>query len=103
MTGMPSCQARRYSAISKDVIVEADEPSLMVHRGHSGILKKLVVGGREVAKEGMLMGIDLDAVQHELAAQVRSGASAYRSWREVSGRLGEKLRGFYTAGLHRCG
>jgi cytosine/adenosine deaminase-related metal-dependent hydrolase len=92
-----------YAAISKDMIIEADEGSLIVHRGHSGILKTLVVGGREVAKDGKLIGIELDAVEQELDAQVRSGASAYRSWREVSGRLGEKLRGFYMAGLHRCG
>ncbi len=63
----------------------------------------LVIGGREVAKDGKLIGIELDAVEQELGAQVPSGASAYRSWREVSGRLGNKLRAFYAAGLHRCG
>jgi cytosine/adenosine deaminase-related metal-dependent hydrolase len=92
-----------HTAISKDLIIEADEGSLIVHRGHSGILKTLVVGGREVARDGKLVSIELDAVERELDAQVRSGASAYRSWREVSDRLGEKLRRFYMAGLHRCG
>jgi cytosine/adenosine deaminase-related metal-dependent hydrolase len=92
-----------YSAISKDIVVDTDEASVLVHRGTSSILRELIVAGRNVAKDGKLAGVDLDAAQFELDAQVRHGASEFRSWREVSGRLGNKLRAFYTAGLHRCG
>jgi hypothetical protein len=65
----------RQRSSPADLIIEADEGSLIVHRGHSWILKALVIGGQEVARGGKLVRIKLDAVERELDAHVLSGAS----------------------------
>lgn len=92
-----------YDAIAKDVVVAADEARVLVHRGTSRILKQLTVAGRDIVRDGRLTGLDLASATAELDAQVRHGAASFRSWREVSGRLADALRGFYEAGMHRCG
>ena len=39
----------------------------------------------------------------EFIAQVRAAAPGFLEWQQVARRLREKLRGFYSAGLHSCG
>ena len=92
-----------YGAITRDVVMEVDPAAMIVHRGTARQLQRLVVAGREIARAGILTGIDLPGAEAELDAQVRHGASAFASWRQVSDRLGGRLKTFYASGLHRCG
>ncbi len=92
-----------YSKISNDVFMPLDEAALLVRRATSNHLKQLVVAGRMVVSDGALTGIALDQVQSELNAQVRDGMSRNRPWQQVSDRLRENLKAFYSGGLHRCG
>lgn len=92
-----------YAAISDDIVMDADPAGVLVHRGTARIMKRMMVAGRLVAADGRLTNIDLKGVMRELDAQVRHGIPAFRSWQQVSARLGERLKNFYQAGLHRCG
>jgi cytosine/adenosine deaminase-related metal-dependent hydrolase len=92
-----------YGRIAKDIIVDVDEASIVVQRATSRVLKRMLVAGREVVRDGQLTGIDLREVETELDAQVRRGADAFRSWQSVSRELREALGRFYGSGLHRCG
>jgi cytosine/adenosine deaminase-related metal-dependent hydrolase len=92
-----------FGKISQDVFVDVDEAALVVRRATARNLKRLVVAGRDVVRDGTLNGIDLGEIQHELDAQVRHGLPEFSSWQQVSGRLRQKMKTFYAAGLHRCG
>ena len=75
----------------------------MVTRATMRHLKRLVIAGEDVVVDGRLARVDLDEVQRELDAQVRVAAPGFLEWQQVARRLREKLRGFYSAGLHTCG
>ena len=92
-----------YAAITRDVAVPVDPATVLAGRGTARLLRRLVVGGREVVRDGVLTGLDLPAATAELEAQVRHGAPAFTAWRQVSDRLGARLKSFYAAGMHRCG
>lgn len=92
-----------FGAISQDVFMDLDEAALLVRRATARHMRRLIVAGREVVRDGALCGVDLAQVQAELNAQVRLGLPQFLSWQEVAGRLRQRLRAFYGSGLHRCG
>lgn len=93
-----------YARLARDVIAPGPgEASLVAARATAAMLKRLVVAGQDVVVDGKLARLDLDAVHRELDAQVRHGAAGFLEWQQIAGRLREKLRGFYAAGLHACG
>ncbi|MBI0537946.1 hypothetical protein D9599_20505 [Roseomonas sp. KE2513] len=91
------------AALSADLVLESPDAALVAQRATRGALRRMVVAGREVVRDGALTGLDLSALQAELDAQARRGAEGARNWREATAPLREALRGFYAAGLHRCG
>jgi cytosine/adenosine deaminase-related metal-dependent hydrolase len=84
-----------------DLILPAEEPLVLAARATGAHVRRLVVAGREVVRDGALVSFDLPAAQAELDAQARAGATGAREWREVARRYAEGLRAFYAAGLHR--
>jgi hypothetical protein len=54
-------------------------------------------------RDDALTGFDLPALQAELDARARHGSEGYRNWRDATASWRDTLRGFYGAGLHRCG
>lgn len=93
-----------YAALSHDLITDGPgEASLVAARATARALKRMVIAGRDVVLDGKLARLDLDAVHRELDAQVRKQAPGFLEWQQVARRLREKLRGFYSAGLHACG
>jgi cytosine/adenosine deaminase-related metal-dependent hydrolase len=92
-----------YSAITRDLLVDdMSEAHILARRATSRLVRRLVVAGREIACNGQLTGINLKEVEDELDLQARQGKSEFRSWTEVTGRLRERLKQFYAAGLHYC-
>ncbi len=89
------------SALVFDQVLEVEDAALVAHRATRAHLRQLVVDGRPIVRDGVLLGLDLPALQAELTAQVRHGASAYRDWREVTAVWAQVLRQAYTGGLHR--
>jgi len=92
-----------YSKISGDVFMDIDEASLLVRRATSHHLKQLVVAGRTVVDKGALTGIDLAGVHQEMNAQVRRGMPEFKTWQQAAGRFREKMKVYYSSGMHRCG
>ena len=93
-----------YARLSRDVLASGPgEASLVAARATAAMLRRLVIAGREVVVDGKLARLDLEEVQRELDAQARHGVAGFLEWQQVAGRLREKLRGFYSAGLHACG
>jgi cytosine/adenosine deaminase-related metal-dependent hydrolase len=88
---------------AEDVLIPAEEPALLAQRATRAHVRRLVVAGREVVRDGRLTGLDLDAARAELDAQVRVGAAEARAWREVARRYAAGLRAFYAASLQRGG
>ena len=84
-----------------DILIPAEEPALLAQRATRAHVRRLVVAGREVVRDGAPTGLDLPAAAAELDAQVRAGAEGARAWREVARRYAEGLRAFYAAGLYR--
>ncbi|HVV60675.1 MAG TPA: amidohydrolase family protein [Pseudolabrys sp.] len=92
-----------YSKISGDVFMDIDEAALLVRRATSRHLKHLVVGGRTVVENGALTGVDLAGVHAEMNAQVRHGMPEFKTWQQAAGRFREKMKVYYSSGMHRCG
>ena len=84
-----------------DLLLPVDEPALLAQRATRSHVRSLVVAGREVVRDGRLTGLDLDAAQAELDAQVRVGMPEAAAWRAVAQRYAAGLRAFYGAGLLR--
>jgi cytosine/adenosine deaminase-related metal-dependent hydrolase len=84
-----------------DLLLPAEEPALLAQRATRGHVRRLVVAGREVVRDGRLTGLDLDAARAELDAQVRLGVPEAAAWRAVAQRYAAGLRAFYGAGLQR--
>jgi cytosine/adenosine deaminase-related metal-dependent hydrolase len=91
-----------YTTFAGDTVIESSEAAMLAHRATTRHIKRLVVAGREVVRDQHVLGIDLPGIEQELDAQVRAGASEFRSWQQVSGRIRDRMRDFYAAGLHRC-
>ena len=91
------------AALAADLVLESPDAALVAQRATRRALRRLVVAGREVVRDGALTGLDLPALQAELDAQARRGAEGARDWRTATAPLREALRDFYAAGLHRCG
>lgn len=64
---------------------------------------RLVIGGRTVAAEGRVLGIDLPGIERELAAQLSAAAPGLAEGRALLLKLQEGLRRFYREGRHKAG
>jgi cytosine/adenosine deaminase-related metal-dependent hydrolase len=92
-----------YAAMSGDVSQPVAENRIIAQRATARHIESLVVAGREIVRDGRVLGVDLDGAQAELDAQVRHAAPEFRDWLGFSAKLRQRLGGFYAAGLHRCG
>lgn len=92
-----------YASISSDIPSPSDVANVLIHRATSAALKRMVIMGHPVVANGRLLNVDLAAAEQELSAQVRHYLPEFRSWQEVSTRLGAQLKRYYQAGMHRRG
>jgi cytosine/adenosine deaminase-related metal-dependent hydrolase len=91
------------ATLATDLVLDSRDEALVAQRATRQALRRLIVAGREVVRDGILTGLDLPGLQAELDAQARHGAEGYRNWRDATAPWREALRGFYAAGMHRCG
>ena len=90
-----------YDAMAYDVIDGMIDPlDLMLTRASARHVKSLHVDGREIVRDGRMLGIDLPAIERELIAQARAGGDDMRRLRPVLERSQRTLRDFYAAGDH---
>ena len=62
-----------YEAFADDLIVDGlDEAELVAARAQRGHVRRLVVAGRDVVRDGRIAGFDYPALRQEMLAQARS-------------------------------
>jgi cytosine/adenosine deaminase-related metal-dependent hydrolase len=59
-------------ALDEDELMPLDPIELLFARGNRSHLKELMVAGRTIARDGKILGVDLDAAQKELRAAYRA-------------------------------
>ena len=65
-------------------------------------VKSLYVAGREIVRDGRVLGVDLPAIEREVIAQARRHAERMRGLKPVLERSQATLKRFYVGGGH-CG
>jgi cytosine/adenosine deaminase-related metal-dependent hydrolase len=90
-----------YAALAGDVIAESvPELSLVLARAASRHIRALYVGGRQVAAEGRVTGVDLPALETEMVDQLRRGMQEFNDWQRTVLRMRAALTRFYATGMH---
>jgi cytosine/adenosine deaminase-related metal-dependent hydrolase len=78
--------------LDRDAITEVDPLELLFARGNMGHIREVVVAGRTIARDGMPTGIDLPAIERELAARYRKNLGGYAdflaAWPSLQGAVG---------------
>ncbi|MCS6766312.1 MAG: amidohydrolase family protein [Candidatus Protistobacter heckmanni] len=86
------------------VFEDAPVYDAVLARAHAGHIERVIVGGRTIAKDGALTGVDFPALTAELLAQLRArldeDAGSVRAWRAAVKRLDAALKPFYLDGGH---
>jgi 5-methylthioadenosine/S-adenosylhomocysteine deaminase len=82
-------------------IIPMENEALVVRKATKESLMRLFVAGREIVREGEILGVDLEATQQELNAQVKHAGDPYQDWRQVTTAWANVLRTAYAAGMHR--
>jgi len=91
-----------YDAMAGDVIEGlVDEAELVLARATKAHLCGLVVAGRPVVADGRLVGIDLQAVEHEVAAAARSARAGMHAIQPFLKRHQEVIARFLARDGHR--
>jgi cytosine/adenosine deaminase-related metal-dependent hydrolase len=92
-----------YAAMTPDVLDErADELDLLISRGRKEYVRALIVAGRTIVQDGVIVSIDLPALEGELGAQARKGGSTVRSIDPLRWRHRAALQRYYACNCHRC-
>ena len=70
-------------ALDEDALMEVEPLELLFARASARHLKESLVAGRTVVRDGRPIGIDFDALQAELRAQLRAGIAARDGFRRI--------------------
>jgi cytosine/adenosine deaminase-related metal-dependent hydrolase len=93
-----------YEAMAFDVIEEMIDPlDVVLARATARHVKSLYVAGREIVRDGRVLGVDLPAIEREVIEQGRAHAGDMRRLRPVLERSQQTLKSFYRSGGHRSG
>ncbi|MBV8850950.1 MAG: amidohydrolase family protein [Methylobacteriaceae bacterium] len=93
-----------YEAMAFDVIEGMIDPlDVVLTRATARHVKSLHVAGREIVRDGRVLGVDLPAIEREVIAQSRAHAGHMRRLRPVLERSQQTLKSFYQSGGHRSG
>ena len=60
-----------YDALDRDSIISANPIALLFSRGNTSIVRDVIVGGRTIVKDGIVIGVDLPQIEDELADATR--------------------------------
>ena len=80
-----------------------DELDLVLARGAARHVTSLIVAGREVVKDGEALGVDVDAIEAELTAQILAQKNNLLQQRRIVGTYQDTLRSYYPSRRHECG
>ena len=105
-TGTPGAPADLvvldYDAMAHDVIDGmAEERDVLLTRAGNRYIKSVIVAGREIVRDGVVLGIDLPAIEAETLAQARAATGDMQTLKPVLDRSKATLNTYYRAGGHR--
>jgi cytosine/adenosine deaminase-related metal-dependent hydrolase len=90
-----------YDAMAYDVIDGmADEQDVLLTRANNRHIRHVFVAGRQVVRDGRVLGVDMEAVEKEVLAQARAASARMRELKPVMDRSMATLEKFYRAGDH---
>jgi cytosine/adenosine deaminase-related metal-dependent hydrolase len=91
-----------YDAMAYDVIEGMIDPlDVFLTRASARYVKDVYVAGRQIVREGRVLGIDLPTIEREVVAQARANAEPMLSLKPVLNRSQATLNEFYQSGQHR--
>lgn len=91
-----------FDAMARDAIPGMpDDLDLLLTRACNRFVTSVYVAGREIVRDGRVLGVDLEAVERELLAQARAGREYMETIRPVLQRSQATLGAFYKRGGHR--
>ena len=91
-----------FAALAPDVMPGVTpDIDVVLARATGRHVASLVVAGREIVRQGRVLGVDLPALEATLIEQTMAAAADYRAARPLVELLQETLRGCYRDGLHR--
>jgi cytosine/adenosine deaminase-related metal-dependent hydrolase len=93
-----------YEAMAYDCIDGmVDEIDVLLTRATRNHVRQLFVNGRQIVDNGSIAGIDLEALERDLLAQVHADGPAMRALRPIMERSQDTLRAFYASGGYLAG
>jgi cytosine/adenosine deaminase-related metal-dependent hydrolase len=90
-----------YDAMANDVIdgMTAEQDGLLT-RASNRHIRHVFVAGRQVVRDGRVLGVDMEAVEKEVLAQAHAAGARMRELKPVMDRSIATLDKFYRAGNH---
>jgi cytosine/adenosine deaminase-related metal-dependent hydrolase len=93
-----------YEAMAYDAMAGmVDETDIVLTRACNRFVERVYVAGREIVRDGKVLGIDFDAVEAELLARARAEHAYMDTIRPVLQRSQATLASFFKSGGHRAG
>ena len=90
-----------YAAITEDFLTpEQDEVDIVLARATSRDVRDLLVAGRRVVGDGVLVGLDLPEVEREFMDHARRVAILDAGQAALHRRCREAVRAYYAGGHH---
>jgi cytosine/adenosine deaminase-related metal-dependent hydrolase len=90
-----------YEAMAYDVIEGmADEQDVLLTRANNRHIRHVFVAGRQIVRDGRVLGIDMEEVEREVLAQARAAGARMRELKPVMDRSIATLDNFYRSGEH---
>lgn len=86
-----------YDAMAYDVIDGMADPlEVMLTRATTGHVKNVYVAGREIVRDGCVLGVDLEALERDVVKNARAQGNHMRALKPVLERSQATLRAFYA-------
>jgi cytosine/adenosine deaminase-related metal-dependent hydrolase len=90
-----------YKKLASDIPASLDDPfRTFFTRARSGHIASVFAAGKEIVRDGKVLGIDEDTLRQELSRQLESAAADIVALKPLLDRYQEGLARFYRAGDH---
>ena len=91
-----------FDKLDRDAIMDVNPLELLFARGNASLVRDVIVAGRTIVSDGIVVGVDLPAVDRELRGLYRSGAAKLtgfaKAWPPLEGALSGWYRSQYGCG-----
>lgn len=89
-----------YDALDHDDIVNVNPIALLFSRGHGNIVREVIVAGRKIVEDGVVIGVDLPQIERELGRYYKTNLSRYdqleRSWETIETEVARWFVGYLS-------